>query len=124
MPKQKRKTLPHLLNFKLEQDILKESFEDFTDRIKRMPICMLLQEHRLIAEQYGILIAKTKADWGEKHQAIFKRLSHVNEEIIRLYHSALDQVAIADYYNELAWKEVEEKKKNVKVSKKSVKQSK
>jgi hypothetical protein len=119
MAKKKKKSLIRLLDYKLEQDVLKESFEDFKDRVQNMPICMLLQEHRFIAEQYGILVAKTNADWGEKHQAIFKRLSHVNEEIIRLYHSTLDQVAISDYYNDRAWKEIEKKEKNVKVSKKS-----
>jgi hypothetical protein len=120
----KTKSISRLLSYKLEQDPLKESCEEFKDRTKNMPLCMLLQEYRFIAEQYGIIIAKTKKDWGEKHQAIFKRLSYINEEIIKLYHSALDQVAISDYYNDQAWKEVEEKNKNVKVSKKSVKQSK
>jgi len=124
MPKKKIKNLPRTLNYKLEMDVLKESFEDFKDRIEQMPICMLLQEHRHIAEQYGIVIAETGVDWGEKHQAIFKRLSHVNERILKMYHSALDQVAIADYYNDCAWKEMNKKEKNVKVSKKFNKQSK
>ncbi len=124
MPKKKIKNLPRTLNYKLEMDVLKESFEDFKDRIEQMPICMLLQEHRHIAEQYGIVIAETGVDWGEKHQAIFKRLSHVNERILKMYHNALDQVAIADYYNDCAWKEMNKKEKNVKVSKKFNKQSK
>lgn len=122
MAKKKIKTLPRVLNYKLEMDVLKESFEDFKNRIGQMPICMLLQEHRHIAEQYGIVIAKTSAEWGEKHQAIFKRLSHVNERILKMYHNALDQVAISDYYNDLAWKEIEKKEKNVKISKKPNKQ--
>lgn len=124
MAKKTIKNLPRVLNYKLEMDVLKESFEDFKNRIEQMPICMLLQEHRHIAEQYGIVIAKTGAEWGEKHQAIFKRLSHVNEQILKMYYNALDQIAISDYYNDLAWKEVDKKEKNVKVSKKSNKQSK
>lgn len=124
MAKKQIKSLPRVLNYKLEMDILKESFEDFKDKIESMPICMLLQEHRHIAEQYGIVIAQTGEEWGEKHQAIFKRLSHVNERILKMYHNALDQVAIADYYNDLAWKEKDKKEKNVEVSKKSNKQSK
>lgn len=124
MPKKKIKNMPRLLNYKLDQDILKESFDDFKDRVEMMPICMLLQEHRHIAEQYGILIAKTGSDWGERHQAIFKRLSHINDKIVRMYYGALDQVAISDYYNEQAWKELDKAKKNVEVSKKSNKQSK
>jgi hypothetical protein len=121
--KKKFKTLPRVLNYKLEQDILKESFDDFKDRVSQMPICMLLQEHRHIAEQYGIVIAQSGTDWGEKHQAIFKRLSHVNELILKMYHAVLDQVAISDYYNDLAWKEVDKKEKNVKVFKKFDKQN-
>ena len=124
MPKKKIQSLPRVLNYKLEMDVLKESFEDFENRIQQMPICMLLQEHRHIAEQYGIVIAQSGAEWGEKHQAIFKRLSHVNERILKMYHNALDQIAIADYYNDCAWKEIDKKEKNVEVSKKSNKQSK
>lgn len=118
----KKKTKTLLYPFKMEIDVLKESLEDFKERLVGMPMNLLLTEHRILCEQYGIETAKSNKDWSETLSKIHERASLVREEIMKMVHTLHDQMLMSDYYTEQEYAQRQKEKKNVKVPKKSNKQ--
>ena len=107
-----------LLPYRIEYDVLKESIEDFKSRLENMPAHLLLNEHRILSEQYGIDLYKTKGELRDTQSKIYARISMVHEKILGLVHSLQDQLWASDYYSEQEFKKMI-KEKNVKVSKNS-----
>jgi GTPase involved in cell partitioning and DNA repair len=109
--------------FKMDYNVLKEPLEEFKERLIGMPMFLLLNEYRILCEQFGIEVAKTQKDWSDTHSKIHERVSLVREEIMKTVHTLHDQMLAADYYTEQEWARGEKEKKNVEVSKKSNKQN-
>ena len=116
----KKKQMPKLLRYRRVYDVLTESETDFKSRITGMPVYLLLSEHRLISEQYGVESFKSNDHLTDRISLIYDRLSLVQKEIMQTFHSMNDQLMISDYYADQAYVQ-KEKEKNVKVSTKSTK---
>ena len=112
-----------LLRYRRTYDVLTESETDFKSRITAMPVYLLLTEHRLICEQYGVESFKVNDNLTDKVSQIYDRLALVQKEIMDTFHNMNDQLMISDYYADQAYAK-KEKEKNVKVSNKSTKQTK
>jgi len=109
-----------LLRYRRTYDVLKESETDFKSRINGMPVYLLIMEHRLISEQYGVESFKANDHMTDRVSSIYDRLYLVQKEIMQSFHSMHDQLMISDYYSDQAYTK-QEKEKNVKVSNKSTK---
>lgn len=120
--KKKKKSTTLTFPYKMEIDFLKEPLDEFKERLIGMPMTLLLTEYRMLCEQYGIEVAKTKKDWSSTHSKIHERVSLVREEIMRTVNTMHEQMLMSDYYSEQEYTKREKEKKNVKVSKKSNKQ--
>ena len=119
-PKSKKNKMPKLLRYRRLYDVLTESEADFKSRITGMPVYLLLSEHRLISEQYGVESFKVNDQLTDRVSKIYDRLSLVQKEIMQTFHNMNDQLMISDYYADQAYVQ-KEKEKNVKVSTKSTK---
>jgi hypothetical protein len=73
--------MPKLLRYRRLYDVLTESETDFKSRITGMPVYLLLSEHRLISEQYGVESFKANDHLTDRISLIYDRLSFVNKEI-------------------------------------------
>ena len=119
-PKSKKNKMPKLLRYRRLYDVLTESETDFKSRITGMPVYLLLSEHRLICEQYGVESFKANDHLTDRISLIYDRLSLVQKEIMQTFHNMNDQLMISDYYADQAYTK-KEKEKNVEVSTKSTK---
>jgi hypothetical protein len=116
----KKNKMPKLLRYRRLYDVLTESESDFKSRITGMPVYLLLSEHRLISEQYGVESFKANDQLTDRISLIYDRLSLVQKEIMQTFHNMNDQLMISDYYADQAYVQ-KKKEKNVKVSTKSIK---
>jgi hypothetical protein len=115
-----KKKMPKLLRYRRTYNVLTESETDFKSRITGMPVYLLLSEHRLICEQYGVESFKVNDQLTDRVSKIYDRLSLVQKEIMQTFHNMNDQLMITDYYADQAYAQ-KEKEKNVQVSTKSTK---
>ena len=125
MAKKKIKKVNALIRSRDYDYILKDSFEDFKDRVSNMPITMLLTEHQSLSEYYGIITNKEKIWWTGPNKSIFDRIMFVKDKIMDKVHSLNDALYMVEYQVDEAYRLAEKKEKNnVEISKKSTKQSK
>ena len=124
MPKKKIKKVSPMIRVTSYDHISKESFENFKDRLIAMPFNLLLTEHQTLSEYYGILNGKDDW-WDEKTKGVFEKMMFVKDKLIEKVHSLQDYSYLLEYQIDEAYRLLHNKEKdNVKVSKKSTKQSK
>ena len=124
MPKKKIKKVSPMIRVTSYDHISKESFENFKDRLIAMPFNLLLTEHQTLSEYYGILNGKDDW-WDEKTKDVFEKMMFVKDKLIEKVHSLQDYSYLLEYQIDEAYRLMHNKEKdNVKVSKKSTKQSK
>ena len=124
MPKKKIKKVSPMIRVTSYDHISKESFENFKDRLIGMPFNLLLTEHQTLSEYYGILNGKDDW-WDEKTKDVFEKMMFVKDKLIEKVHSLQDYSYLLEYQIDEAYRLMHNKEKdNVKVSKKSTKQSK
>ena len=124
MPKKKIQKVSPMIRVTSYDHISKESFENFKDRLIAMPFNLLLTEHQTLSEYYGILNGKDDW-WNEKTKDVFEKMMFVKDKLIEKVHSLQDYSYLLEYQIDEAYRLMHNKEKdNVKVSKKSTKQSK
>jgi hypothetical protein len=79
-PKSKKKKMPKLLRYRRLYDVLTESETDFKSRITGMPVYLLLSEHRLISEQYGVESFKVNDQLTDRVSKIYDRQAKMNSD--------------------------------------------
>ena len=124
MPKKKIQKVSPMIRITSYDHISKESFENFKDRLIGMPFNLLITEHQTLSEYYGILNGKDDW-WDEKTKDVFEKMMFVKDKLIEKVHSLQDYSYLLEYQIDEAYRLLHNKEKdNVKVSKKSTKQSK
>jgi hypothetical protein len=124
MPKKKIKKLTKLFRYNRYDDISKESLQELTERISVMPVHMLLMEHQMISEYYGILQKKNQDWFNGPTRDVFEKLMAIKDRIMHYMHSLQDSLSMAEYQTDEAYRMMEKKEKNVKILKNINKQNK
>jgi hypothetical protein len=124
MPKKKIKKNIVTIRFNALETVLKESFDDFKKRIEGMPMILLMSEFQSVCAAYGELDLTEKGAWTDKSENVFNKICALKQAVMYKYHLANDLLELSEYHADETYRLMEKKEKNVKVFKKSNKQSK
>lgn len=117
MPKKKVRKNSKLIRYNQYDQIPQESLQELKDRIVGMPVHMLLMEHQTLSEYYGTLQKQNKDWFTGPTMDVFDKIMAVGDKIMHIVHSLQDHLLMAEYQTEEAYRLMEKKEKNVKVSK-------
>lgn len=122
MAKKRIRKNSKLIRYNQYDKIPEESLQELKDRIAGMPVHMLLTEHQTLSEYYGTLQEKNKDWFTGPILGVFDKMMAVRDRIMHIVHSLQDHLSMAEYQTDEAYRLMEKKEKNVKVSKNTNKQ--
>jgi hypothetical protein len=124
MAKKKIKKVISLLKYKSPLEDPLEALDALKARIEGMPVHLLLIEYRNLSERLGYNEKAEQDFLSNATRDVYDRLHLVREHIMEKFHELNDTIAMLEYQVDEAYRTLRSKEQNVKVFKKSIKQSK